>query len=97
MHAPAKKRITVAVDARHIDYLRGCLNNVPHEDFTVSPIMSGWSVRGYWSSERAFKRVGERVSVSFITDPEPIRPLIGSGFGILAGDALTVRIDDLVN
>ncbi len=97
MQAAAGKRISVTVDARHIDYLRSCLKNIAHEEFTVAPVLSGWSTRGYWSSERTFNRIGERVVVSFTTDPEPIRALIGSGFGILARDILTVHVGELVN
>ena len=92
---PVKKRISVAVEVRHASYLRSCLAGIEHEDFTVTPILSGYSVKGYWSSEQAFSRIGERVVVAFTADPQAIRPLIASGFGILASDVLTVQVYDV--
>lgn len=97
MPASFKKRISVAVEARHAGYLRSCLAGIDHEDFTVAPILSGYNVRGYWSSEPAFSRIGERVMVAFTADPVPIQSLIASGFGILASDVLTVQVTDVFN
>ena len=89
-----KKRISVAVEQVHANYIRSCLMAVPHEDFTVSPIISGWSQRGYWSSEFAFHNIGERVMIRFTADLEPIRPLLAAGFGILASKVLQIQVTD---
>jgi hypothetical protein len=90
----AKKRISVAVEKSHSDYIRSCLAMVPHEDFTISPIISGWSQRGYWSSEHAFQNVGERVMIRFTTGSDLVRPLLASGFGILASRVLQIQVTD---
>ena len=93
----AKKRISVSIESQHVGYIRSCLTAVDHEDFTVSPIISGWGARGYWSSERAFEQIGQRVMIRFTTDPEPIRPLLASGFGILASKVLQIQVTDALN
>lgn len=89
-----KQRISVAVELAHVGHIKGCLAGIPHADFTVSPIISGWGVRGYWSSEHNFARIGEKVLVRFTADTEPIRPLIAAGFGILGSKVLQIHVSD---
>ncbi len=93
--ASTKKRISVSVEGTHVGHIRNCLSQIDHEDFTVSPIISGWGVRGYWSSEYGnFNRIGEQVMIRFTTDLDPVRPLLNSGFGILASKVLTIQVTD---
>jgi hypothetical protein len=90
-----KKRISVSIEGMHVGHIRNCLSQIAHQDFTVSPIISGWGVRGYWSSEcGGFDRIGEQVMVRFTTDLEPVRPLLNSGFGILASKVLKIQVTD---
>ena len=91
---PNRKRISVAVEGTHLGHIRNCLMHLPHENFTVDPIISGYGVGGYWSSEYGFNRVGERVMIRFTTDFEPIRPMLASGFGILASKVLQIQVTD---
>ncbi len=93
--ASTKKRISVAIEGAHICHIRNCLSHFDCEDFSVSPIISGWGVRGYWSSEHGgFERIGEQVMVRFTTDLEPIQPLLSAGFGILASKVLKIQVTD---
>ena len=92
---PTKKRIQVSVEKDHVAHIRCCLRAIRHQDFTVDPIISGWGVRGYWSSEQSFTRIGERVMIRFTTDSDRIRPLLASGFGILASKVLQVQVTDI--
>jgi hypothetical protein len=91
MSAHKKTRVEIAVETRHLPHIQGCLANLEHEDFTVSPILSGWGVKGYWSSEYAFSKIGEKVMIRFTADAEPVAPFIASGFGILASSVLVIR------
>lgn len=93
---PNRKRISVAVEGAHLAHIRNCLMHFDHDDFTVSPIISGYSTGGYWSSEHGFTRIGERVMIRFTTDYEPIRPFLASGFGILASKVLQIQVTDAV-
>jgi hypothetical protein len=93
--ASTEKRISVVVERTHIHHIRNCLSHIECKDFTVSPIISGWGVRGYWSSEYGgFNRIGEQVMVRFTTDLEPVRSLLNSGFGILASKVLKIQVTD---
>ena len=94
---PTKKRISISVEKDHVSHIRCCLLALPHEDFTVSPILSGFGVRGYWSSEHSFTRIGDRVMIGFTTDCDQIRPLLASGFGILASKVLQIQVTDCLN
>ena len=91
MPSSSKQRIEVAVEAHHVPHIRNCLNAIAHEDFTVSPIISGWNARGYWSSEYAFRHIGEKVMVRFTAESEPLRPLLAAGFGILLSKVLVIN------
>ncbi|MEQ1695214.1 MAG: hypothetical protein ABL901_05160 [Hyphomicrobiaceae bacterium] len=91
--ASTKKRISIAVEGAHVGHIRNCLAHIDHENFSVSPIISGWGVRGYWSSEcGGFDRIGEQVMIRFTTDLEPVQPLLRSGFGILASKVLKIQV-----
>ena len=93
--ASTKKRISVAIEGSYVGHIRNCLCHLDCEDFTVSPVISGWGVRGYWSSEcGGFDRIGEQVMVRFTTDLEPIQLLLNSGFGILASKVLKIQVSD---
>ncbi len=89
-----KKRIEFDVERHHIGHIRCCLDTVPHEDFHIAPILSGWNRKGYWSSEYAFSTIGNKVRIAFTAHIEPIRPLIAAGFGILAAEILIVKVSD---
>lgn len=96
--ASTKKRISVAVEGAHVGHIRNCLSQIDYEDFSVSPVISGWGVRGYWSSEYGgFDRIGEQVMIRFTADLEPIQPLLSSGFGILASKVLKIQVTDARN
>jgi hypothetical protein len=82
----AKTRFEISVELQHVGHISNCLSGVDCEDFTVSPIISGWGVKGYWSSEHSFSTIGKRVAVRFTVDPNQIKPLLETGFGILAMD-----------
>ena len=88
--ARAKKRIEMTVDANLVAHIRSCLANADCEEFTVSPVISGWGVEGYWSSERKFADVGKKVAVRFTADEALVRPLIAKGFGILAMELIPI-------
>ena len=92
----AKKRISVAVEGTHVNHIRNCLSQIDHSDFSVSPIISGWGVKGYWSSEYSggFERIGERVMIRFTTKLERVQPLLLTGFGILASKVLQIQVTD---
>ena len=97
MQAIERKRIEVAVEAHHVPHIRNCLEAIAHEDFTVSPIISGWNARGYWSSEYAFGTIGQKVMVRFTADAQPLRPLLAAGFGILLSDILVINATAVPN
>ena len=86
----AKTRFEISVDGQHVGHIHNCLAGVDCEDFTVSPIISGWGINGYWSSEHSFSRIGKRVAVRFTVDPDQIGPLLETGFGILAMDIVPI-------
>ena len=88
--AGTKKRVEVTVDAHHVPHIRSCLPDVACSDFTVSPVISGWSTRGYWSSEHAFTAIGSKVAIRFTADEAIVRPLLANGFGILAMDLIPI-------
>jgi hypothetical protein len=91
MQSVARKRIEVEVEARHVPHIRSCLAGIAHADFTVAPILSGFGLRGYWSSERAFQSIGDKVCVRFTADAERVQPLIASGFGIVGRHILLIK------
>ena len=94
-HKPVpRKRISVAVEGTHLAHIRNCLSSIDHAEFTVGPIISGYSVGGYWSSEYGFERIGERIMISFTTDLEPIAPFLATGFGILSSKVLQIHVTD---
>ena len=88
--ARTKRRVELTVDATHVPHIRSCLANMNCEDFTVSPVISGWGMQGYWSSECKFADVGRKVAVRFSADEALVRPLIAKGFGILAMDLIPI-------
>lgn len=90
MKPPSKARFEMSVETQHVGHIRNCLADVDCEDFTVSPIISGWGVKGYWSSEHTFSSIGKRVAVRFTVDPDQIAPLLATGFGILAMDIIPI-------
>lgn len=93
-----KKRISVSVEGTHVCHIRNCLSQFDCEDFTVSPIISGWGVKGYWSSEYGgFDRIGEQVMIRFTSDIKTVQPLLSSGFGILASKVLKIQVTDAIN
>ena len=92
MSTAAKQRIEVTVDRTHVATIRSCLRQVPHDDFSVRPVMSGWTTRGYWSSDQAFGQIGSRVEIGFTVDPNEIAPLLANGFGIIANGIVPIRV-----
>lgn len=93
MSVNLKQRIGIEVPRGHVTTIRSCL--APHdvEGFSVRPVISGWTRQGtYWSSERRFASIGETVLVEFDIDPALVAPLLASGFGIVSGDIVRVRV-----
>ena len=86
----AKTRFEISVEGQHVGHISNCLAGVDCQDFTVSPIISGWGIKGYWSSELTFSKIGKRVAVRFTVDPDEIAPLLKTGFGILAMDIVPI-------
>lgn len=98
MQADGKKRIAVTVMRTQVPAIRSCLASLNHHDFAVRPVISGWSTGGgFWSSERSFKHVGERVEVSFTADAVQIAPIVAAGFGIISGEIIPVRVIDVAS
>ncbi len=87
-----KMRISVAVEHGHVNSIRNCVMALPHENFTITPIMSGWRQRGYQPSAYGFKNIGQHVMVSFTTEQERVRPLLTAGFGLWAGKILQIGV-----
>jgi len=96
MQAGEKKQIAVTVMRTQVPAIRSCLASLNHHDFAVRPVISGWSTGGFWSSERSFKHIGERVEVSFKADAVQIAPIVAAGFGIISGEILPIRVTDVV-
>ena len=84
------KRITIEVKRDHVGHIRACLDAIKYSDLTVSPVISGWGLKGYWSSESQFSRIGERVVMRFTAHHSVVQPLITAGFGILADDIVLI-------
>jgi hypothetical protein len=95
--ANPRRRFEIEVESILVGHIRNCLSNTDADDITVSPIISGWGVQGYWSSERTFQNIGKKVVVRFTADPEPLQPLLKSGFGILAMSIIPISMTDVVN
>ncbi len=95
MGAGVTKRIDVIVPRTHVPAIQSCLLPFNHADFSVRPVIAGWTMAGYWSSERSFQTIGDRVMVSFTIDPTVIEPMIASGFGILSGEIVKLTINEL--
>jgi hypothetical protein len=93
--AATKHRIEIEVDGMLVGHIRNCLVGTDAEDFTVSPIISGWGTAGYWSSEHTFSAIGKRVIVRFTADPVPLKQLLATGFGILAMDIIPISVSKL--
>jgi hypothetical protein len=94
--AITRKQISITVDKHCVPHIMNCLRAFEYEDFTVAPVMSGWSQRGYWSSEHTFSKIGEKIMVRFITDvtPLPMKAMIANGFGIVARDIVMIQQTD---
>ena len=92
-----KKRIQMAVDACHIAHIQATLADIDCEDVSLSPIISGWGIGGYWSSEYTFAAVGRKIMVRFTADAAQIEPLLVTGFGILALEIIPISATHLVN
>jgi hypothetical protein len=92
MASSAKKQFSMTVDKAVVGHIIDCLRNFEHEEFTVSPVLSGWSQRGsYWSSEYQFGRIGEKLAIRFIADPGPLHTLLTTGFGIINGEIIPIQ------
>lgn len=94
MPASTRKRISVAVEGNHLTHIRNCLQHFDCDDVTVSPVMSGYSIGGYWSSDYGFARIGDRIMIRFTADYETLRPILSAGFGILASKVLQIHVTD---
>jgi hypothetical protein len=94
---PSRQRFEIEVESILVAHIRSCLEGTDAEDITVSPIISGWGVQGYWSSERSFQDIGKKVVVRFTAAPEPLRPLLRNGFGILAMSIIPINATDVIN
>lgn len=94
--ACTRKHISITVDKHCVPHIKNCLRAFEYEDFTIAPVMSGWSQRGYWSSEHSFSRIGEKIMVRFITDTTPplMQAMIANGFGIVARDIVMIQQTD---
>ncbi|NJM55526.1 MAG: hypothetical protein HC841_06080 [Verrucomicrobiae bacterium] len=76
--------------------IQSSLTLVLHEDFTARPVISGWSASGrYWSSDRNFGQVGDRVEVSFTASDLDLAPFVAAGFGIMSGEIVPIRVVDI--
>ena len=84
MSSGTKKRVEISVDAHLVPLIRASATQSNCEDFTISPVISGWGPKGYWSSERAFASIGSKVTIRFTAEEELVRPMLANGFGILS-------------
>ena len=92
-----KKRVQMAVDACHIAHIQATLAGIDCEDVSLSPIISGWGIGGYWSSEYSFAAVGKKIMVRFTADAAEIEPLLMTGFGILALEIIPISATNVIN
>ncbi len=91
--AASNKRIEMMVDARHVHLIRACLaNHAACTDVTVTPMLSGWSLKGCGPSRTAtpFLEIGSKASIRFTADETLLAPLLKNGFGILAMDLIPI-------
>ena len=88
--AQPRRLIEMTVDSCYVAHISAALANIGCDDVSLAPVISGWGVRGYWSSEHAFANVGKKIMVRFTADAADIEPLIKSGFGILALEIIPI-------
>jgi hypothetical protein len=93
--ATRRQRFEIEVEAILVDHIRNCLASTDADEITVAPIISGWGVQGYWSSEHTFSNIGKKVVVRFNADPGPLQPLLRTGFGILAMTIIPISATDI--
>jgi hypothetical protein len=92
--AGEKKQIEVKVDAIHMGHVLNCIKQLDAENITVAPVLTGYTIHGYWSLENNFSQIGKRVAIRFAVEIEPFAPFISSGFGILGRDIVLISVID---
>jgi hypothetical protein len=92
-----KKRVQMAVDACHVPHIKATLAGIDCEDVSLAPIISGWGIGGYWSSENRFDAIGSKIMVRFTADAAQIEPLLATGFGILALEIIPISATHVIN
>lgn len=92
-----KKRIQMAVDSSHVAHIQATLAGIDCEDVSLAPIISGWGIGGYWSSEYTFSAIGKKIMVRFTADAAQIEPLLLTGFGILALEIIPISATTVIN
>ena len=94
---PRRKLIEIIVNSRQIPHIKNCTRALECEDFSLAPVISGWGVGGYWSSEATFRQIGSRIRVRFIANSELVEPFLKNGFGLLAMDIVPMSATDVIN
>ena len=92
-----RKRIEIIVSSHQVPHIKNCTSALECEDFSIAPVISGWGVGGYWSSESTFSQIGKKIRVRFTADSDLVEPFLKNGFGLLAMDIVPISATDVIN
>lgn len=92
-----RQRVQLAIESCHLAHIQATLAGIDCDDVSVSPIISGWGIGGYWSSEYTFSTIGRKIMVRFTADAVEVAPFVKSGFGILALEIIQISAVDVLN